>query len=141
MFSKAVTKAALAVAVLAVSTFAQTVRTTQFKIPFDFKVGAHQCVAGNYEVMAGAGAASIWVRNLDNQTVVSILTNAAESTRPQEKSALVFHKYGDEYFLNRIWLSNTYAGRELAPSRLEREMARNVKAGAATTIAASKAGR
>jgi hypothetical protein len=141
MFSQAVRSVALATTVLVLSAFAQTVRPMQFKIPFDFKVGERQLAAGTYEVTAGAGSPTLCIRNLDNKSVANIMTNAAQNSKVPEKSVLVFHKYGDTYFLNRLWLANTDAGRELPPSRLERELARNAVAGGTTTVAASKRGR
>lgn len=32
-----------------------------------------------------------------------LLTQSAESVRPRNETALVFHRYGDHYFLFQIW--------------------------------------
>jgi hypothetical protein len=45
------------------------------------------------------------------------------STRRNE-STLVFHRYGDEYFLSTIWTAGNDTGHELFKSRAERELIR-----------------
>jgi hypothetical protein len=107
----------------------------QFRIPFDFKAAGQEWVAGNYEVTARVATPTVRIRNLDSQSAATVVTRAAQSGKSSDKSLLVFHKYGDTYFLNRLWLSNTYAGRELPSSLVDRELIRNVELASTTTIA------
>jgi hypothetical protein len=135
MFSQALRSVVLATTLLALSAFGQTARSMQFRIPFDFKAAGQEWVAGNYEVTARVATPTVRIRNLDSQSAATVVTRAAQSGKSSDKSLLVFHKYGDTYFLNRLWLSNTYAGRELPSSLVDRELIRNVELASTTTIA------
>jgi hypothetical protein len=41
-----------------------------------------------------------------------------------KEGVLVFHQYGDEYFLTEIWPAGGQTGRALPKSRAERELQR-----------------
>jgi hypothetical protein len=47
------------------------------------------------------------------------------ANQTQEETKLVFHKYGDQYFLSQIWTPGGNTGRELLMPRFERELAKN----------------
>ena len=51
---------------------------------------------------------------------------------------LVFNRYGDQYFLSKIWAPSSDTGRELPKSRLEREVAQRLSEGGPTVVAAKK---
>jgi hypothetical protein len=59
--------------------------------------------------------------------------------KPSDVDKLVFNRYGDQYFLSKIWTRSSLTGRGLTKSRLEREVAAHsgVKP-AATAVAAVK---
>lgn len=103
--------------------YAETVNM-KVNIPFNFVVGGATLPGGEYRVegLGGAGNA-ISIRKLD-QTAKS-LTQAVrcESSKTQEKSKLVFHRYGDRYFLAQIWMAGDNSGHELPKSRRETEVA------------------
>src|SRR5207244_6047829 len=52
---------------------------------------------------------------------------------------LVFHRYGNRYFLYQIWVRGENRGRELPQTRLERELASN-RQPAPVAVLASKLG-
>src|SRR5437016_4029786 len=51
----------------------------------------------------------------------------------QMNAKLVFHRYGSTYFLSQIWMAGESTGRELAQTRQERAIERELK-----TIASNK---
>jgi hypothetical protein len=53
------------------------------------------------------------------------LATRCESRITSEKSKLVFHRYGNRYFLKQIWMAGDNAGQQLPKSRLETEIALN----------------
>jgi hypothetical protein len=57
-------------------------------------------------------------------------TNAAmrKLGSPTDKSALVFHKYGQQYFLASIWVAWERAGHTLPQGRRERVVVRELEA-------------
>jgi hypothetical protein len=53
---------------------------------------------------------------------VLIQTQGVEARREQDQTKLVFHRYGDQYFLSQVWTAGESDVRELWKSRAEREL-------------------
>jgi len=90
----------------AVTLFAQTTpsqRLMTVNVPFAFAVENHSLPAGEYLVLTVTPERSIRIVSTDGKhsAIVNTLPNYASS--PSEKSRLVFHRYGDEYFLAQVW--------------------------------------
>jgi hypothetical protein len=101
----------------------------RINIPFDFTVGDYKLPAGEYAVgraQLPSGDAVLLVSSLNHQGNVFRLTNTAQSVEPKHVNTLVFHRYGDEYFLYQVWPKGATVGREIPKSRGEREVARQV---------------
>jgi hypothetical protein len=49
------------------------------------------------------------------------------AVKPMRIGSLVFHRYGDEYFLSEIWPAGSSTGRGLPKSRAERELKRKAQ--------------
>ncbi len=54
-----------------------------------------------------------------------VLSQRCASIDAAKQSKLVFHRYGDRYFLAQLWVAGSDSGRELAQSPREMEVARN----------------
>jgi hypothetical protein len=96
----------------------------QITIPFAFQVGDQTLPAGEYQVGRVNQHTTVaqLIRSTDSKSAVVILTIAAGS-KNKYVPELVFHRYGHQYFLYQIW-TGTGAGRELSPSKREKEAAR-----------------
>ena len=46
---------------------------------------------------------------------------------PTDKGKLVFHRYGDQYFLSEVWPAGATTGRVIAKSRAESELEKKAK--------------
>ena len=68
----------------------------------------------------------IKISSADEHSNVTRLTFAVTTRDPQDKARLVFHRYGNEYFLSEIWPAGGATGRELPKSRPERELQQRV---------------
>jgi hypothetical protein len=100
-------------------------------VPFDFYVGDKAMPQGAYRVDATSNRVIAWVQGMDQDATKAIVTaNITDMTRPGPK--LVFHRYGEDYFLAEIWTGETSIGQYLPRSRREKELARG---GAAHTLA------
>lgn len=88
-------------------------------VPFAFVVAGKQLPAGHYTVNMDTN----FVRITTAGAGVMITTHAA-SRNTGDGTKVVFHRYGDTYFLSSMWVSGNNIGRELLPSRTERDMAR-----------------
>ena len=96
-------------------------------IPFDFKVMDKKLPAGKYSISRAQqlnGDLVIQIVSEDGRQNVSRLTIPVVTRDPSKEGLLVFHQYGDEYFLNEIWPAGGHTGRALPRSRSERELER-----------------
>ena len=99
------------------------------KIPFDFTVGNKKLAAGEYTFSRLSGPSDnrmMLVRGLDSNTHLFQSTFAAQVLRPKNESTLVFHKYGDQYFLEQIWTGGEQDGTQVPESRGERTARRQI---------------
>src|SRR5690242_3469593 len=93
------------------------------KIPFDFTVGNKKLPAGEYTFSRLSGFSDnsvISVSGADAGAHVFQSTLGAHVLTPKDKSTLVFHKYGDQYFLQQIWTGGEQEGAQVPESRGER---------------------
>ena len=109
----------------AATLFAQTTpsqRLMTVNIPFAFAVENHFLPAGEYLVLTVTPERSIRIASTDGKhtAIINTLPNYASS--PSANSRLVFHKYGDEYFLAQVWT----AGQNVARSPLTSQRAMQI---------------
>ena len=89
------------------------------RVPFAFIAGEKSMPAGSYEIST-SGAAPVLCSLETNQS--RFLMNSIHLQDWNAKSSkLVFHKYGDQYFLSEIWDGQSSIGVKLAESRREKE--------------------
>ena len=65
------------------------------------------------------------ISSRNNLTNIFSSTIAVQTLEPNRHGKLVFHRYGDQWFLFQIWPAGINTGREITSSRLEREIERN----------------
>lgn len=104
-------------------------------IPFAFIVAGRTLPAGRYVVSRPNEDVSI--RDEQNQTVF-VPTHSAERQARDHSSKLVFHRYGNTYFLEEAWVGGASIGRAVFPSAEERELKDR---GGETQIAVVRLGR
>jgi hypothetical protein len=106
-------------------------------VPFRFHVSAHELPAGKYRIgMVAPGI--VQVRGVDH--IVNAMFAAPQVGRSSHGSLigeLVFHRYGQKYFLSRVWFQDVDAGYELNISNTEREVAQQT-ASTETALRAAK---
>jgi hypothetical protein len=93
--------ALLAIANLAMAgtSFAQS-KTVRANVPFDFTVGKQLLPAGTYAIKAESSGLIV-IKNHDKP--ITVLTIAQQDgARSPNQGKLIFHKYGDQYFLSEI---------------------------------------
>jgi len=96
-------------------------------IPFDFNVRGKTLSSGKYEIRRiGDEPDDLLVYNIANHQHAIIESEPVEATKAPKRSEVVFHEYGDTYFLAEIWTGGEETGRELIPSRDEKRLERNL---------------
>ncbi len=96
-------------------------------IPFDFTITDKKLPAGKYSVVRAQisnGDQVLLFSSADGQQQLSRLTIPVYARDVMKSGVLVFHQYGDEYFLTQIWPAGGQTGRALPKSRAEREIQR-----------------
>jgi hypothetical protein len=104
---------------------AQTLKVTA-NVPFDFVVDKATLPAGAYSIdEITHGSAALTIRNRDAGVSKMQLADHANSLNASPDTRLVFHRYGERYFLSQIWIAGETSGREFPISKREAEMAKN----------------
>jgi hypothetical protein len=107
----------------AASANAQLTIPIRAKIPFDFNVGDKKLPAGKYTFSRLSGfsdSKTMSVSSADARAHVFQSTFEARILKAKNDSTLVFHKYGDQYFLEQIFEGGEQEGNQLPESRSER---------------------
>jgi hypothetical protein len=98
-------------------------------IPFDFTVADKKFQAGEYSFRRAqqtAGDTIVRVSSADGHANVNRFTIPVVRLNAEDKATLVFHRYGDEYFLFQVWPAGATTGRALPKSRGEKDVQRKV---------------
>lgn len=116
---------ALAILTSVVSANAQSRIRLSANIPFEFVVSDKTLPAGEYSVTpATNGDEALMVQNDENRNAVIRLTEPTTEMK-KKHSRLVFHRYGQTYFLAEVWKGEEM-GRRLAKSKQERAVEREL---------------
>jgi hypothetical protein len=111
------------VLVLAAPLAAQTTRLVA-NIPFEFVAGRTTLPAGGYELDGGIirGVVRIWSDEATTSWLVLSHPLAAPLGGVRLSPRLVFHRYGNQYFLSEIWSGFGSSGRMIPPGNVERAL-------------------
>jgi hypothetical protein len=122
---------------------AQTTRRIVINVPFDFMVGKKSLPAGTYTIrqLTRDNDKVLLVQSADAHTTQVAATNPVDKHAASEVAQLDFHRYGDTYFLFRVWTPGVPTGRELPRSQSERLVIREFARGAAQPQTVSVNGR
>lgn len=100
-------------------------------IPFDFIVADKKLPAGEYSIgleNQKTGDNFLRISGIDGRANAILSTIPVQTLHAKDNGTLVFHQYGDQYFLFQVWPAGSTTGRSLSKSRGEREIQRNLAA-------------
>jgi hypothetical protein len=106
------------------------------EIPFDFAVGNKWLPAGEYKVKPVSERVTL-IQSQDARSSAVAMTIEVHAGKTSDVGKLVFNRYGEQYFLSKIWVLSSDTGRELTKSRLEREVAAQSRVKPAATAVAA----
>jgi hypothetical protein len=100
---------------------AQSANKVVADVPFEFSVGYKTMSAGEYSVriVATAGDA-LMIQSADGKTSALRQSEATARLKNKTQARLVFHRYGERYFLAEVWNGADTSGRQLLRSQEER---------------------
>ena len=99
-------------------------------VPFDFTVDHSIFPAGKYTIRPAGGSINdvIRITSEDGKASGMLLTHSAQSVQSKDESVVIFHRYGDQYFIFQVWAVGDTTGLEIPKSSMERQAARAVEA-------------
>jgi hypothetical protein len=107
------------------SAFSQTVALNA-NIPFNFIVTGKTLPAGEYTIQpVDMQGKVLSIRDSDQRPKSMVISNRCHSLSASAQAKLVFHRYGDRYFLAQIWRAGDNSGYELPKSTREVEVAKD----------------
>ncbi len=118
---------AIALMTAVVSANAQSATVLVAEVPFEFVVGDQTLPAGEYRIKPSALSSTLAIQSADSGKTAMRLTNGTEPSRRNKIAKLVFHRYGQRYFLAEVWNGNDNAGRQLFKSRQEKAIERELE--------------
>lgn len=92
----------------------------QATIPFNFTVNGRLLPAGNYTLGSDVTSPSILKIRERTQQVHAMVMALPSSTQKRKANELVFHKYGNQYFLSEIRSEESAINVHLATSKQEK---------------------
>lgn len=93
-------------------------------VPFKFMVGDTTLPAGEYTIkrIDDNEPNVLEVESANDRVNVAFISESAQADHTPANSGLVFHKFGNKYFLSQIWVAGEKTGDQLTPSRSERKL-------------------
>jgi hypothetical protein len=117
----------LALTTAIASAKAQSANRVVADIPFEFSVGYKTMPAGEYSVRTVTTAGDgLMIQSADGKSSALRLSEATERAKDKSHARLVFHKYGERYFLAEVWNGADRSGRQLLESQEERAIEREL---------------
>jgi hypothetical protein len=140
-----ITAALLVMAIITAGASAQA-QTLQYKltvdIPFDFSVSAQKLPAGKYWVsraQESSGDTVVQIKSTDGHSMANRFSIPIVTFKTKKQGQLVFHRYGDQYFLSEVWPAGGGTGRAFLKTHAERELARSARDNGIAAVKALKA--
>lgn len=104
---------------------AKSVDNMRAQVPFDFHVGESLVRAGAYTIKSMTADEQVLRINGEKASAATITNSDTE--KGKGRARLIFHKYGDQYFLSAVWGSDS-TGRTLSESKRERNLRKELSA-------------
>src|SRR6266481_3377345 len=107
-------------------------------IPFDFRVGTTVLPSGEYMIHHRAGGV-LSIADMQGKHSTNVLTVGGDhADRPGAQGILQFTRYGEDYYLAKVWTSDSGVARALPKSKRETELAKRVGLTETATVSLRK---
>lgn len=122
----------LSVGIVLAGTVALHAQTATATVPFNFYMGRTAMSKGAYAIDEMSGGAAIALRSAKGTNAITVHNVAGKSA--VERPRLIFHRYGESYFLAEVWTGRTAVGHALARTSREKEYSARLAKPADTVI-------
>lgn len=107
----------------AVPMSAQSSGPMKVAVPFNFVVENDRLQAGEYVIERVANG-RLRIHSKDGKTSASFIAIPSQGQTTADQAHFIFHRYGGEYFLAKIWTPGQNVGWEVTQGKLEMELAK-----------------
>jgi hypothetical protein len=121
--------------VTAAAVYAQNPQVEKATISFNFIVGSRTMPAGQYTV---EDVRPLLILKSADGGILNVITDSIQSLDAQTVGKLVFHRYGNQYFLSEVWTPGRTSGRQVSTTGRERELAAHRAVQTGTTVVAAR---
>jgi hypothetical protein len=119
---------ALTITFVALPAAADSFGSIRVDVPFDFTADHSIFPAGKYTIRTVENTNGvIRITSEDGKASVFLSTHSAESVQSKDETVVIFHRYGDQYFLFQVWAVGDTIGSEIPKSSMERQAARAIE--------------
>jgi hypothetical protein len=94
---------------------------SQVDIPFDFQIGSSHLAAGRY-VISNPERILLFVHGAKHSAMV--MSMREQNSTPAKVGKVVFHRYGNQYFLREVWMAGASERIDCQQSKAEQEAGR-----------------
>jgi hypothetical protein len=121
---------------------AQMIGEMEVNIPFQFHAGNTKLPAGSYviQVLDNSDLTVMEITSADGSTSALFEVQQLEANSTPTKSELIFNKYGNQYFLAKLFDEGNPSGSEVLKSHYEKQI-RQTEAEAQTHLSAHRRGQ
>jgi hypothetical protein len=111
-----------ALAIYPSSAHAQITDTLEVNIPFQFHAGNTKLPPGNYSIhmLENSDLKFMEITSADGSTSALFEVHETDSSSPPAKGELIFNKYGNRYFLSKLFDEGNPSGNEVVESAYEK---------------------
>jgi hypothetical protein len=110
----------------AVTAFAQA-PIFKANIPFDFQVNGKTMTAGEYTIGEPTSPrGTVIVRGGQKASTAAAIFKTVDAGKATDTTQLVFHRYGNHYFLAQMKVKNQTAAMEVPTSKAERDLVKEL---------------
>ena len=100
-------------------------KTVTANVPFSFHMGSSLMPQGAYRVSESSSGVVVRIMAMQSDASKASTTVHVNGKKQIEPARLVFHRYGEDYFLAQIWTGDSSNGQAIALSPREKELAQS----------------
>ena len=116
----------IALALTLLMTTAASAQTVHMRVmvPFNFIAAGAKLPAGEYDIQSfGAEGKLLSIHDQNSSAGILVLANSCESLNASSATKVIFHRYGDRYFLAELWVQGHSTGNQVPSASHENEVA------------------
>jgi hypothetical protein len=115
-----------ALSIFAGKAHAQIVGDLDVDVPFQFHAGDTKLPAGKYRIhiLDGSDLTVMEITSADDSTSALFQVQESDANAAPAKSELIFNKYGNRYFLAKLFDEGNASGNKVVESRYEKQISK-----------------